>query len=92
MAYSITRGNRGTGKVNLGGNWRIPTTAEVEELKSECDWIWIEGGYLVVSKINGKSIFIPSAEYCAKYWTSDMSMYSNSSDILYVSPSEFKIT
>ena len=78
--------------VNLGGNWRIPTTAEVEELMSECEWIWQNGGYLVVSKVNGKSIFIPSAEYCAKYWTSDMSDYSNDSDILYVSPSGYEKT
>ena len=78
--------------VNLGGNWRIPTTAEVEELMSECDWIWQKGGYLVISKVNGKSIFIPSADYCAKYWTSDMSDSSYASDILYVSPSENKIT
>ncbi|MEE0990284.1 MAG: InlB B-repeat-containing protein [Paludibacteraceae bacterium] len=78
--------------VNLGGNWRIPTTAEVEELMSECEWIWQNAGYLVVSKVNGKSIFIPSAEYCAKYWTSDMSDYSNLSDILYVSPSGYEKT
>ena len=78
--------------VNLGGYWRIPTTAEVEELMSECDWIWQKGGYLVISKVNGKSIFIPSANYCAKYWTSDMSDSSYASDILYVSPSENKKT
>jgi hypothetical protein len=45
-----------------------------------------------ISKVNGKSIFIPSAEYCAKYWTSDMSDYSNLSDILYVSPSGYEKT
>ena len=73
---------------NLGGNWRMPTSAEVDELISECEWIWQEGGYLVVSKVNSKSIFIPSASVCAKYWTSDYSGY-NDSYILYVSPSNY---
>ena len=73
---------------NLGGNWRMPTSAEVDELISECEWIWQEGGYLVVSKVNSKSIFIPSASVCAKYWTSDYSGYKDSY-ILYVSPSNY---
>lgn len=77
---------------NLGGNWRMPTSAEVEELISECNWVWQKGGYLVISKVNNNSIFIPSAAYCAKYWTSDLSKYSDGSDILYVSPSEYKKT
>ena len=73
---------------NLGGNWRMPTSAEVDELISECEWIWQEGGYLVVSKVNSKSIFIPSPSVCAKYWTSDYSGYKDSY-ILYVSPSNY---
>lgn len=73
---------------NLGGNWRMPTSAEVDELISECEWIWQEGGYLVVSKVNSRSIFIPSASVCAKYWTSDYSGYKDSY-ILYVSPSNY---
>ena len=73
---------------NLGGNWRMPTSAEVDELISECEWIWQEGGYLVVSKVNSKSIIIPSPSVCAKYWTSDYSGYKDSY-ILYVSPSNY---
>ena len=73
---------------NLGGNWRMPTSAEVDELISECEWIWQEGGYLVVSKVNSRSIFIPSSSVCAKYWTSDYSGYKDSY-ILYVSPSNY---
>ena len=73
---------------NLGGNWRMPTSAELDELISECEWIWQEGGYLVVSKVNSKSIFIPSASDCAKYWTSDYSGYKDSY-ILYVSFSNY---
>lgn len=49
--------------VNLGGNWRIPTKEQFIELYENCKWIraTIEGvnGYLVVSKINQESIFLP---------------------------------
>ena len=53
---------------NWGGNWRMPTTVEIEELIENCTWTftWTEeldlGGYKVTSKINGKSIFLPTAE------------------------------
>lgn len=49
--------------VNLGGNWRIPTKEQFIELYENCKWIraTIESvnGYLVVSKINQESIFLP---------------------------------
>lgn len=49
--------------VNLGGNWRMPTKEQFIELYENCKWIraTIEGvnGYLVVSKINQESIFLP---------------------------------
>jgi hypothetical protein len=46
-----------------GGNWRIPTKQEQQELIDSCVWA-IETsngvlGYKVTSKINGKSIFLP---------------------------------
>ena len=53
--------------VNLGGNWRMPTIAEFEELYDEdnCVWQWTEirgvYGYEITSKINGNSIFLPAA-------------------------------
>ena len=47
-----------------GGDWRMPTIAEFSDLKNNCNWSWtsIEGtsGYLVTSKRNGKSIFLPA--------------------------------
>ena len=53
--------------VNWGGNWRMPTEAEQDELYTECMWTWIiqEGvyGYRVTSKKNGNSIFLPAAGY-----------------------------
>ena len=49
--------------VKWGGNWRIPTKEEWEELKENCVWEWkTEGGhkgYRVTGK-NGNSIFLPA--------------------------------
>ena len=58
--------------VNLGGNWRMPTYAEWQELKNtdNCSWEWtqVDGvkGYKVTSKKAGytdKCIFLPPAGY-----------------------------
>lgn len=55
-----------------GGDWRIPTQAELAELlnSNNCTWTWTTQngvkGYKVTSKITGytdKSIFIPAAGY-----------------------------
>ena len=52
-------------RVNLGGSWRMPTSAEQDELIEKCTWTWttLNGvkGYRVVSKSNGNSIFLPAA-------------------------------
>ena len=61
-------------RVNWGGNWRMPTKAEQDELRTECTWTWCDGettkynnttvkGYLVTSKAEGNtnSIFLPAA-------------------------------
>ena len=52
----------------MGGNWRMPTQKEMKELRDNCDWTWTttvngEKGYLVKSKKNGYSIFLPAAGY-----------------------------
>jgi hypothetical protein len=44
--------------VNWGGDWRMPTSAELAELYKNCDWTNEGNGYRVTSKINGKSIFL----------------------------------
>ncbi len=53
--------------VTYGGNWRMPTYDEIEELETECTWKWTTKnsvkGYLVTSKTNGNSIFLPAAGY-----------------------------
>ena len=50
----------------MGGKWRMPTKTEMEELRDNCTWTWTvavngEEGYLVKSKKNGMSIFLPAA-------------------------------
>ena len=49
--------------VKWGGNWRMPTDAEIEELRENCIWKWTtqngKNGYKVTSKKNGNSIFLP---------------------------------
>ena len=51
---------------NWGGTWRLPTKAEMEELKNNCTWKWtVQGGkkgYKVTGP-NGNNIFLPAAGY-----------------------------
>ncbi len=56
--------------VNWGGNWRMPTKAEQVELANtnNCTWEWKTNyngtnvnGYLVTSKKNSNSIFLPAS-------------------------------
>lgn len=79
---------------NSGNRWRMPTKAEIEELKSKCTWTWIKQdgkhGQRVVSNINGNSIFLPAAGYmlgesnyyekeiAGAYWSS--SLYTDGTD------------
>lgn len=79
-----------------GKHWRIPTVQEFQELIEKCSWEWStkDGvkGYIVTSKINGNSIFLPITGYwledeyiwneynCAKkgvYATSSLSLFHN---------------
>jgi uncharacterized protein (TIGR02145 family) len=53
---------------NWGGNWRMPTIDEWQELIDNCDWKWTDdynntgkAGDIVTSKTNGNSIFLPAA-------------------------------
>lgn len=51
----------------LGYGWRMPTTAEWQELIDNCRWSWTQRGgnygYLAVSKINGAVLFLPIHGY-----------------------------
>lgn len=74
---------------NLGKDWRMPTSAEFEELRSRCIWEWRElNGVLgyVVKGPNGNKIFLPlvlSNNYTktAYYWSSNQ-LYTNCANIL----------
>lgn len=70
--------------VNWGGDWRMPTVDELEELEDNCTWEWTaqdgKDGYRVTGS-NGNSIFLPAAgcyygdsiSYvgsCGFYWSS----------------------
>ena len=76
-------------RANWGGSWRMPTDGEWAELVDECTWEWknaykgTTAGYLVTSKINGNSIFLPAAGYryygnldyagnYGEYWSSSL--------------------
>lgn len=72
----------------LGENWRLPTAWEYRELLDYCTWErsskYSHAGYLVKSKVNSNSIFIPFnpdykhflfSEYfkdSSRYWTSTL--------------------
>lgn len=68
--------------VNWGGLWRLPSKAQVQELRSSCTWTLdsARGGY-VVKGPNGNTIFLPMSGYIrgtgtllkgtsGYYWTS----------------------
>ena len=52
-------------RTNWGGEWRMPTIAECEELAdpAKCEWEWTTkdgvNGYKITGKKTGKSIFLP---------------------------------
>ena len=51
-----------------GGNWRLPTKAEFQELIDNCKFEFITvnriKGYKVTSMNSGKSMFLPTAGWC----------------------------
>ena len=55
----------------MGGNWRMPTKAECQELIDNCDVVWTDDyggtgvkGSFFTSRVNGNSVFFPAAGYC----------------------------
>ena len=57
--------------VNLGGNWRMPTKDEYQELLDNCNIVMIDdyngtgvAGKVFTSKVNGKSVFFPTVGNC----------------------------
>lgn len=57
--------------VNLGGNWRMPTDDEFQELIDNCNVVWTDDyngtgvkGRVFTSKTNGNLVFFPAAGSC----------------------------
>lgn len=82
-------------RANWGGSWRMPTDAELTELRENCTWTWTTQngvyGYKVTSKKSGytnKSIFLPAAGYRYLGDLSDAGSYGNywSSSLYTVNP------
>ena len=55
----------------MGGEWRMPTDDDWQELFEYCDDTWTENyngtgvaGCIFTSKVNGSSVFFPAAGYC----------------------------
>ena len=71
--------------VKWGGDWRMPTLAEQDELREKCTWGWttLNGikGYKVTGP-NGKSIFLPAA-----YYRDGTDVYDRGTDGRYLSSS-----
>ena len=85
-----------------GGEWRMPTSNEMDELYKHCDWVREGQGYRVTSKINGQSIFLamggcmtgttifkPGEQ--AYYWTKDcLKDESTMAYVLYLNDQGYK--
>ncbi|WP_302612319.1 PEGA domain-containing protein [uncultured Muribaculum sp.] len=77
-------------RANWGGTWRMPTTAEFDELRNKCKWEWTElggkKGYRVIGP-NGNSIFLPAAG-----WRSGSSLDNSDAYGYYWSSTPFSST
>ena len=64
---------------NWGGDWRMPTDAEMQELIDNCTWTWMTQkgvyGYKVTSKLNSNYIFLPAAGYRSGAWLNSAGDY-----------------
>lgn len=62
-SYCISGTQYDAAHVLWGGSWRMPTHAELNELRENCTWVWTTQdnvvGYKVTGK-NGASIFLPA--------------------------------
>ena len=69
-----------------GGDWRMPTRSEIQELIDKCSWEWVHQGDQIgytVTGPNGNSIFLPvvgckddkaNDGFAGNYWSSSLSM------------------
>ena len=57
----------------MGGNWRMPTKDQFQELLDNCNVVWTKNynktrvaGRVFTSKTNGNSVFFPATGYCGR--------------------------
>ena len=70
--------NYDAARANWGSTWRMPTWAEMDELRDNCTWTWTtqNGVYgMEVTGSNGNSIFLPAAGYCVGTSCSNVGEY-----------------
>lgn len=70
--------------INLGGNWRMPTKTEYQELIDNCDGVWTDdyngtkvAGRIFTSKVNENSVFFPAAGFCFDSSVGSVGLYVN---------------
>ena len=76
---------------NWGGNWRMPTYEEMEELEIECTWKWMTQNNVDGMKVtgpNGNSIFLPAMGdpfyYFGNLWSSTCYNFPKIKNLAYV--------
>ena len=68
--------------VYMGGEWRMPTKAECQELIDNCNVVWTDDyndtgvkGRVFTSKVNGNSVFLPAAGVLYETGIHDVNSY-----------------
>ena len=85
--------------VERGGNWRMPTSAELEELWKHCEWVWYDAGNTEFNGVAGFKVtsFKEGYEHCfiflpAAGKRSATSLYDDGSYAGYWSSSLYSLT
>ena len=93
-------------KVMWEDKWRMPTDGEITELMTQCDWEWTEQdgvkGYLVKSRTNENSIFLPvtgvrtgndtSEPEAGYYWSGMLATNNSNAQLLGINESTPSLT
>ncbi len=77
--------------VNMGGSWRIPTVEEWKELRDNCMWTSVLGGFLVVGP-NGNQLILPYVDFVEYEKDSNSAYYCTDSTYSSTNCYSFKIT
>ena len=79
--YNLDTDTADVASFNWGGNWRLPSSQEMQELIDSCDWVREESdgikGWRVTSRKEGyadRSIFLPYRNSYANYMSCDTAL------------------